>query len=397
MHAAAAPVVERACESFWARFGARPARVAIAPGRINILGGHTDYNQGLALPAAIDRWVAAACASRDDPLWRAAHEGDEVEVIGPTPPDRGPSWVPYLHGVARMLARESPLPHGFDLAFAGSVPIGAGLGSSAALELAPACALDALYGRTRTPWARAELCRKAESRHAGVPCGLLDQVASACARHGHWSEIDFEASSVRPIPVDQSRHRWVVVDSAVRRALADGRYRRRVEECRAAATALGVSSLRTAPPGAWRTLPTEILQRRARHVESENERVRAGAAAARAGALDSIGRLLVESHLSLRDDYQIGCPELDFLVDAAAGIKGWLGGRLMGGGFGGVTLHLVRRHAAEAFLAELRARFERRFGRPTEGWILRSVGAAGLWPDPRPPRASDPHSGTQTR
>ena len=322
-------LIERVGAAYQDVFSGAPTLFAAAPGRINVLGGHTDYSGGLALPSAIDRWVVMAVGPALDKSWRvhSAGFGETIE-IGPMP-CQAPRWVPYVRGVAALLAQREFLASGFSAVFAGDVPLGGGLSSSAALEVATATALEALYGLELSKLDKARLCQQAENEYAGVPCGLLDQIASACALEHHWLLVDFAAASILPIPAQMDDCCWIAVDSDVQRELDTGGYRQRVEECREAAAALNLQQLSQAEPEAWQALARGPLRRRARHVFSENTRVRAGAEAVARRDYAAVGALMYASHQSLRDDHEVSCPELDYLVETAAGLPGWLGGRLL--------------------------------------------------------------------
>jgi galactokinase len=354
--------VARTSELFVRRFGTAPAGVWSAPGRVNVIGEHTDYNDGLALPIALPHRTFAAVAPREDDLVRlvsAQEDGPARQVrLADVAPGAVPGWPAYVTGVAWALRQAGAAVPGFDVAVDSCVPYGAGLSSSAALEAAVGIGLDALLGlglaaddagRARL----ADACVQAENKIAGAPTGGMDQAASLRARAGAALLLDSRDGRVRHVPFDLAAHglALLVVDTRAEHALVDGQYAARRASCEAAAARLGVPSLRVvaddpAGPGAALaalddgTETGAVQLRRVRHVVGEIERVRAVVAALDAGSFDSIGPLLDASHVSLRDDYEVSCLELDVAVDAARA-AGALGARMTGGGFGGSAIALV--------------------------------------------------------
>ncbi|HYE02246.1 MAG TPA: galactokinase family protein [Phycisphaerales bacterium] len=395
-------------------FVSGPAFAAAAPGRVNLIGDHTDYNGGAALPLAIDRWcVAVAGRARSTPsagvtLRCLAIDTGERAVLmiapaaraEPAPPGE-PGWCRYVREVARGLlgrARQlspdaragAPAPHRVapvELAFTSTVPRGAGLASSAALELAVCTVLEQVWDLPLSPTQRRDLCWEAEHR-AGVPCGLLDQTASAFGRSGFALLIDAArpAAEPRPVPMPPADCAAVLVaDSGVRRALASGRYARLVRRCRRAAELLGVRDLCRAHPDALRcpdVPPT--LKAVARHAIAEHARVLETARLLESAGPDTwpavlreVGRHMLESHASLRDDYRVSCPELDTLVGTLAETPGVCGARLTGAGLGGCVVALVAPGAVGGADAALRHRFRARHGRECEVFtVTASPGAS---------------------
>ncbi|MDP8980100.1 MAG: galactokinase [Acidobacteriota bacterium] len=339
----------RLISSFENRFRRSPD-VYRAPGRVNLIGEHTDYNGGLVCPIAIDLACYAASAPNRDNVLRvySRHYDEWREFPVGAIPTLAPSgqWTDYIVGVARQLK----LTRGYDLMLSSEVPVGSGLSSSAAIEVAAALALG--WVGPLPSLELAQLCRRAENDFVGLPSGIMDQYASIFGREHSAILLDCRSLDSEPVPLPEVA--IVAVNSMVKHELAASAYRTRVAECAAAAQALGVDTLRDATdPG---------KSPRARHVLSENHRVLEFAAAARAGDLDEMGRLLVESHRSLQNDYEVSCPELDFLVDTAIKIPGVYGARLTGGGFGGCTVNLMRAETVEVFEDTVRGRYEGRFG-----------------------------------
>jgi galactokinase len=328
-------------------YQAEPEGVWHAPGRVNLIGEHTDYNEGWVLPFALDRGVVTAAARRDDGLLeiRSRQEPGEAVTVPVASLAAGSvtGWGAYPAGVAWAL-REAGLPvAGASLAIDSDLPQGAGLSSSAALECAVALTLTGLSGLTVPRRELAALARRAENEMVGVPSGIMDQSASLLAEAGHALLLDCRTRETSAVPFDPAAAglTLLIVDTVVRHALTDGRYSLRRRECEQAARALGVRSLRDVPGvAAVSSLADPVLARRARHIVTENERVLATVALLRAGDPAGTGPLLTASHDSLRDDFEISWPEADAAV-AAALAAGALGARMVGGGFGGCVIALV--------------------------------------------------------
>jgi galactokinase len=385
-----APDISALAALFRTQHGRAPEAAARAPGRVNLIGEHTDYNEGLVLPCAIDRDTLALVAPRDDGRWRAVSRETRqpLDFRASAPPRRG-GWGDYVHGVVRALEERGRRLPGADLAVASEVPVGAGLSSSAALCVALVCALDAAFELGLDGRARAEIAWRAESGFAGVPCGPMDPLASALGRRDTALRIDCRSLEVAPVALP-GRLRLLVADSGVRRQLAAGAYGDRRAECAealrrareegvAAPEARALRDLGSADlPALVRALPAP-LARRARHVVLENERVRATAAALARGDLAGAGAELRRGMQSLRDDFEVSTPELDALCESADALPGVHGSRLSGAGFGGCTLHLVEAEAAGEVASELAARFAARFGRRPPIHAVRAAdGAATL-------------------
>ena len=314
-----------------------------APGRVNLIGEHTDYNLGFVLPMAIGLECRVAAAPSHDGWLRVYSEqlaqGSQwrIEEI-PSASPRG-DWTDRVVGIAWELARRGITIEPMNVLVSSRVPLGGGLSSSAALGVSTALAL----GGPRDPVELAQLARSAEMDFVGVPCGIMDQFVSANGRQGAAILLDCRSLASRAVKLSDGLA-IVAANSMVKHELGDSAYRTRVAECAAAARALGVASLRDATIPQLTALEG-VLLKRARHVITENARVEAFASAAERGDLEEMGKLTTESHRSLRDDYEVSCPELDFLVDTALTVPGVLGARLTGGGFGGSTVNLVRPEA----------------------------------------------------
>jgi galactokinase len=319
---------------------------AVAPGRVNLVGEHTDYNDGLCLPFAIGRGVTVTAQALGEPrvevLSEALGERDAFTLDGVR---AAGGWRAYPRGVVAELRAEGRASRGARLRIASDLPAGAGLGSSAALCVALALALLALDGEQEPDLlALARLCSRVEHDWAGAQTGLLDQLAVLLAEPGHALRLDLRDLRAQPVPLELGGRRLVTVDSGVRHAHAEGAYNRRRAECREGCRALGLASLRDATEADAARLP-EPLDRRVRHVVTENARVEAAADALRRGDVAALGPLLDASHASLRDDYEVSLPEVDHAV-AALKAAGADGARMIGGGFGGSILALLAPGAA---------------------------------------------------
>jgi galactokinase len=340
--------VERVVAAFRERTGRDPEGVWAAPGRVNLIGEHTDYNDGFVLPAAIDRQVVAAAGRRDGGrlrVWSLQEEQPadlELEGIGP---GRVEGWAAYPAGVAWALGQAGAEVGGADLVVDGDVPAGAGLSSSAALECATATALADLFGAGLDRAALAGVARRAENEVVGVPSGVMDQMVSMLGRAGHALFLDTRSLDTEqvPLPLEAAGLCLLVLDTRAGHRLVDGAYADRRAACEAAAAVLGVAALRDATLERVEAAAGELGEerfRRARHVVTENARVLEAVGLLRDGELDRLGPLLAASHASLRDDYEVSSPELDTAVEAAVA-AGAIGARMTGAGFGGSAIALA--------------------------------------------------------
>ncbi|MET7765383.1 galactokinase [Streptomyces sp. NPDC005393] len=362
----------RAAAGFREVYGAEPEGVWAAPGRVNLIGEHTDYNDGFVMPLALPHTCLAAVAPRTDGVLRlhsADAPGGVVELrvaeLAPvagvgTGGDRG-GWAAYPAGVVWALREAGLLPGaaagGADLHYESTVPTGAGLSSSAALEVVTATALNDLYALGLDPQRIAQLCQRAENVFVGVPCGIMDQMASACCAEGHALFLDARDLTQRQVPFDLAAEglRLLVVDTRVKHALGDGAYADRRAACESAARTLGVRALRDVPfegldaalARLARAGEGDTVVRRVRHVVTEDRRVEQVIERLDAGDTCSIGPLLTAGHASCRDDFEVSCAELDLVVESA-NEAGALGARMTGGGFGGSAIVLVAEADAEA-------------------------------------------------
>jgi galactokinase len=368
---------------FRSRFG-KPCRVFSAPGRVNLIGEHTDYNQGLVLPIAISQRTRVAVAPRDDRLivCRSDNVGEEksFSLDEPAHPPSG-SWLDYVEGVARTLAARGTPVGGAEMLIASEVPPGAGLSSSAALELSVGLALCGLAQETPEPLALALVGQTAEHDFVGVKCGIMDQLVCALGKAGHALLIDCSTLSTTQVPIPAFEARIVVCDTRVRHRHAASGYNQRRAECEEALkllkaasmqleslSDLGVHDLREVE----RHLQPPLLGR-VRHVVSENARTRGAVDALRHGHLPGLGRMMTGSHLSLRDDYAVSSAELDFVVEVGLREKAVLGARMTGGGFGGAAILLVRSAGVTEVQATLAESYHARFGLDPHLYVTESA------------------------
>lgn len=368
-----------AMANFQKRFG-RPAQwLVAAPGRVNLIGEHTDYNDGFVLPMAIDRYVVIAADMSTDPTTDRAAEGmatvfsglvDEQQAI---PLDGRldatlPNWAKYVQGTLVSMGREGVPSVGFDAVIESNVPLGGGLSSSAALEVATATLLEEMAGKRIDPMAKALACQQAEHEAVGVPCGIMDQFSSTLCQADHLMLLDCRNQQTEMIPLTDPDVTVLVINSNVKHELTGGEYAERRQQCEAAAKVLGVESLRdltTQQLEQAKPQLEELLYRRARHVVGEIDRTTRAADAIRGSDWGQVGRLMYASHDSLRDDYEVSCQELDLLVDLARELganRGVIGSRMTGGGFGGCTVTLVQTQAVDDVIQAITTQYQQATG-----------------------------------
>ena len=363
-------------------FGAPPEVVVRAPGRVNLIGEHTDYNDGFVLPAAIDRAIAYAGRRRADRQVRACSVDfqDSVEFsLDDIAKDGKHAWSNYLRGVSKFLEEDGHQLSGAEVVLGGDVPREAGLSSSAAVEVGAAAFWNKLLDLGLDPVYVIKLARRAENEFVGVPCGIMDQFISALGRRGHALFLDCRDLTYRHVPL-RSDVNIVVCNSGVKRTLAQSEYEVRLKQCRQAvaqiaSTGLAVQSLRDVEPldlEAARSALSELLLRRARHVVTENQRTMEAVRVLEAGDIERFGELMNASHESLRDDYEVSSRELDVLVEVAWKQPGVLGARMTGAGFGGCTVNLVRQAAAAAFAEAVQEGYQKALGLKAEVYICQA-------------------------
>ena len=364
-------------------YGRAPQWHTVAPGRVNLMGDHTDYNGGWVLPIAIDRYtvvVAAECQSNAQVrvYSLALDEGISLSLEDLDHP-HPQQWARYVQGVIAEYQRMGVRCPGLDIVIASSVPAGGGLSSSAALELAIAHLLEAISGQQVHSHDRIRACVQAERQMAGVPCGIMDQTVVDLAEAGHAMALDCASQDATPIPLNLDNISLLVMHSGVSHALAEGAYAQRRLECDQAAEGLGVSTLREVVLGDIDRLASASLRKRVRHVVTENARVQQAVAAIQKKDWGGLGALMTGSHASLSDDYEVSCDELDRLVELACAERGVLGARMTGGGFGGCAVVLVDSAGLASVAASLQEGYSREIGYKSECFhVTASAGARAL-------------------
>lgn len=368
-------------------FGEEAPQTAVcAPGRVNLIGEHTDYNQGFVLPMALPLVtvvVGRQTSGQDVTIVTATEDADEPRRVDFSLPSDGsslspglPSWANYVKGVIQHY-RAPPVP-GFRAVIASSVPLGGGLSSSASLEVAFYTFLQQLKPDDGDKVSKAVACQKAEHTHAGVPCGIMDQFVSVLGREGHALLIDCRSLEATPVPLSDPGVVILITNSNVKHSLTGSEYPTRRRQCEEAASILGKDSLRDATMKDLEEAKDkldDVTYRRARHVIEEIERTAQAAEALKRGAYKEFGKLMVESHNSLRDLYEVSCRELDELVSAAMEVEGVFGSRMTGGGFGGCTVTMLQAHAIDRTILHIQERYS---GTPTFYVTTPSEGARAL-------------------
>lgn len=367
-------------------YGRAPRWIAAAPGRINVIGEHTDYNDGFVLPMAIERYTIIAADNRDDGkniiTFRSTSQSDAaiLDLDAPVTP-AAPKWGNYPRGVVAGFLARNIKPGRLDVLVHSTVPLGSGLSSSAALEVATATLLEAVTGETIDPVEKALLAQKAEHDFAGVPCGIMDPFISVFGREGHLLLLDCRTRKTELVPMNDSSVKLLVINTNVKHELSGGEYAERRKQCEEAATKLGMKSLRDVTVDQLeqgKSKLSEVAYRRARHVIGETNRTIEAAHRAHANHWIRLGELMYASHYSLRDNYEVSCKELDTVVGIAEEIgltDGIYGCRMTGAGFGGCCVALVEGEGVENITRKITARYKERTG--VDATIFSSRPAAG--------------------
>ena len=366
-------------------YGRAPRWFVAAPGRVNVIGEHTDYNDGFVLPMAIERYcVMAADLSRTSQNISVHDEqvGEKVVIDISKPVEKGnPKWSNYIRGVIAGFQQRGVKIPALDVVMLSTVPLGGGLSSSAALEVCTATLLETATGKKMDPIEKALLCQKAEHEFAGVPCGIMDQFISVMGKANHLLLLDCRSRETQLVPVNDASVELLIANTNVKHELGSGEYAVRRAQCEEAAKILGVASLRDATAELLeqkKNQMSDVVFRRARHVIGENERTVNAAEGVRNSNWLTVGQLMYASHRSLRDDYEVSCKELDAVVEIAEGIGeqgGVYGCRMTGGGFGGCAVALVKSNAIDAISKRLAADYRQKTG--IEAAIFVSRPAAG--------------------
>jgi galactokinase len=357
-----------------------PPRLFQAPGRVNLIGEHTDYNDGFVLPIAIDRFIVIAARQRQDTQVNIyaldLHQWDHFNIQPEVSTLAGNSWSNYIRGMAWSLMQAGCRIKGFDALMLGNIPVGAGLSSSAALEVAAGYALMKLSDIEPDLKVLASLARRAENDFVGLRCGIMDQFVSCFGRQGHALLLDcrhlnFEALRIPP------QTSVIIVDSGVRRNLVNVEYNTRRKECERAARFLGVEALRDVDMESFQIRKSGLLPhlcRRARHVIAENQRTLKSGDFLKSNDLKSFGKMMIASHISLKEDFEASCKELDALVHIATNVDGVYGARLTGAGFGGCVVALVKQDAAQNLIAAIKAEYTTPAGVPANIYVCEAAG-----------------------
>ena len=375
---------------FQKNYAPAPEVIVRAPGRINLIGEHTDYNGGFVLPAAIDKaiWFAAGRRADDAFELHALDLGDSfLSKNGETERHPTKNWVNYLLGTVSEARRDGHAVGGLNVVFGGNVPLGSGLSSSAALESGMAIVLNELFGLGLEKMDIVRLAQRAENRFVGMQCGIMDMFASVMGRAGQVVRLDCRSLEFEYFPFDAPDHELILCNSGVKHALVDSEYNTRRAECAEGVAVLQahfpeIKSLRDVPPEAlfsFKNKMREVVFGRCKYIIEEIGRVGEACDALKAHDLETFGALMYETHDGLRDGYEVSCPELDFLVETARlfSKKEVPGARMMGGGFGGCTLNLVKKTAVPAFLEKTKSAFLEKFGHEPECHMVKITDGAG--------------------
>ncbi len=378
------PVAGRVADGFARAFQGQAGWIIRAPGRVNLIGEHTDYNDGFVLPMAIDRAVWIALRPRADQRVRlnSLDFRQAIEFDLGSLQRGGPGWGEYPKAVAWALQAAGYQLRGWEGVLSGEVPLGAGLSSSAAVELAIARAFAVVSDLAWQAPAMARLAQRAENEWVGVACGIMDQLTSACGLADHALRIDCRSLDIEPVPLPAASS-VLVLDTGTRRGLVSSAYNQRRQECQEGAAAFGLSSLRDLTSEEFAQGEMRLdgsVRRRVRHVLSENRRTLEAAQAMRVGDLRRMGRLMLESHASLRDDFEVSSPALDVMVEAARAQEGCWGARMTGAGFGGCAVALADRTGAEQTGERIAAEYRQHTGQVPAVYVCQAADGAGVAP-----------------
>ncbi len=354
-------LVEETVQVYRDRFGSEPEWVAAAPGRVNLIGEHIDYNDGFVMPMAINRYVVIAgghCEGAAANLYSVNLDDAAAVPLDATARPRAMHWTNYLRGVIALFAGKGYVVPGFNAVVQSNVPTGGGLSSSAALEVATATLLESATGITMDPVEKALLCQQAEHEFAGVPCGIMDQFSSVLCEQNHVLLLDCRSRTFEQVPFMNEDVSVLITNSGVKHELSDGEYALRRKQCEDAALALQTESLRDvnlADLLKQKDAMDQTIFQRAHHVITEIARTIAASEAMKTGQWNRLGQLMYESHESLSTDFEVSCKELDLLVKIARKTEGVIGSRMTGGGFGGCTVTLVNSEHLDDAMAAIAA------------------------------------------
>lgn len=373
-------------------YGREPEFLVQAPGRVNLIGEHTDYNDGFVFPLAIERCTMIAASRRPGStgqVWASLFgEGVEVAVRGVIDPKQSQGWSAYVQGAIACMLEEGVEASGFEAVICANVPLGGGLSSSASLEVATATLMEVISGTTLDPVKKALACQKAEHVFVGMPCGIMDQFISALGRRDHALFLDCRDYSTRHVPLADPDIVVLITNSNVKHELTGSEYPERRASCEKAASLLGVAKLRDVTSEMLQVNRdklmangSDLLYRRAHHVVEEDARTQLTADALIASDWSTAGKLMYASHESMKNDFEISCPEIDALVEIAQAIGvegGVLGSRMTGGGFGGCTVSLVRLEALDDVISRMTRAYKERTGIEATAFATRAADGAGV-------------------
>lgn len=360
-------LIDKTVKGFCDYFGNQATHVVSAPGRLNVIGEHVDYNGGVVLPAAIERWIFGVFKANDSEtvrIWDIKYEDSaELNPNGELKAEKG-SWLNYPKGVFAQFQKAGVRIPGFDLCLYSNVPTGGGLSSSAAFESLIATIVEELTGKKMDLMEKALLCQKAEHEYAGVPCGIMDQAAVIMGKSQTLLQLDCRDLSVKEVPFQNDELGLMIIDSSVHHELVDGEYKQRRDACEQASKELGVELLRDSSVQQVKSFKfsDSVIARRAEHVVCEIDRTFAMIECLKDGDFVEAGTLIQQSHESLRDLFEVSCPELDFIVSLCNSQPGVYGSRMMGGGFGGSAIVLVEKSKAEQVAETVEAAYHEQFG-----------------------------------
>lgn len=379
--------IDRVHDAYTQQFGTKPGLIVTAPGRVNLIGEHTDYNDGFVLPMAIDRKVCIGGSPRDD---QEVHlhslnfnTGASFSLESLTKEN---SWTDYIKGVIDEYRKDGKQITGFNAVLYGNVPLASGLSSSAAIEVATAFLLAQFNNITITGEAMAELCQRAENRFVGMNCGIMDQFISRLGKDGHALYLDCRSLEYQLVPCDLTDYAVVICNSNVKRQLVDSAYNERRAQCEEGVRILqkklrGITALRDVTSDdleQYRDLLSPLVYQRCKHVVTENERTTQAVSVLQAGDIAAFGELLNASHESLRHDYEVSCEGLDTLVEIARSVDGTIGSRMTGAGFGGCTVSLVKEDAIETFKAAILEEYAKRMGITADIYVSKAEDGARI-------------------
>ncbi|MCL2711074.1 MAG: galactokinase [Planctomycetaceae bacterium] len=387
MHA----LIDTTTTAFTQQFGTAPVWLACAPGRVNLIGEHTDYNDGFVFPMAIERYtvIAAAPSNANESTVFSVNKNETATILtdGSSQPPEKVVWSGYVQGTVQYAFEAGLKVEPFRAVINSDVPLGGGLSSSASLEVAVATLIEAMTGQQFDPVQKALLCQKAEHHYAKMPCGIMDQLIAVLGQSGHAMLLDCRSKQPQMIPMDDPNVSVLIVNTNVKHQLTGSEYPDRRRQCEKAAKLLGVPMLRDA------TLPLlesarsrfdqepdgDLCYRRAKHVITENDRTTAMATALTNGDWSACGQLMGASHQSMKEDFEITCPEIDSLVEIAQSVKGVIGSRMTGGGFGGCTVSLIETSRTAKIVSEISNRYRIAAGIEPAAFVTRPAqGARGI-------------------